>query len=98
MHIVVTMADIGAAIFAELDLERDLPVTGGAKSPDVLSHQPFGRRDRVVAAIERDAFFEVQVNGMVPASAAIDQSPLLYVSRSWDQESDAVGIEAVGLS
>src|SRR5262249_1680294 len=71
------MVDKGSAIFAELDLERDRPPAGRTQSPDVLSDQPFGRRDRIASTVDGDAFLEVEMDRMVPAAAAVDISPVL---------------------
>ena len=57
---VVAMVDIGAAELAEADLQLDL--AAGPQPPDVLAHEPLRGRDRVAAAVDGDAFLEMQVD------------------------------------
>src|SRR5262245_63108635 len=89
------MVDIGSAVFAELDLERDRPAAGRAQPPDILSDQPFGRRDRISCPVDGDAFLEVEVDRMVPASTAVDIGPVLDVARLRVEQRDAVGVHRV---
>src|SRR5262249_18610965 len=42
-----------------------------------------------------DAFLEVEVDGMVPAAAAVDVGPVLDLARLGDQLRDPVGVEGV---
>ena len=95
MDRVVAMVDIGPAELAELHLERDRPVASGAQSPDVLSDQSFGCRDGGASSVDRNAFFEVEMDRMVPAAASVDIGPVLDFARLRDQEGDAVGVEGV---
>src|SRR5262249_43178323 len=94
VHGVVAMVDIGTAVFTELNLELDGP--GGAQSPDVLSNEPFGRGDRAVPPIHGDTLFEVEVDRMIPASAAVDVGPVLDVSGLRVLERDPVGVHGMG--
>src|SRR4029077_12893416 len=71
VHRIVAVVDIGSAVLAELNLERDLPLAGGARSPDVFSDQPFGRGNCVGPAVDGDSFLEVEMDGMIPTSATI---------------------------
>src|SRR5215470_11301900 len=56
VHRVVAVVDIGPAVFAELDLERDL--SGRTQPPHVLADKTLRCRDGVAAAIDRNAFIE----------------------------------------
>src|SRR5262245_3757166 len=89
------MVDVGPAVLAELDLERDLPLAEVAQSPDVLSDEAFVRRDRVGTAIDGDALLEVEMDRMVPTAAAVDVGPVLDLARFRDQERDPVGVHRV---
>src|SRR5262249_58265136 len=82
------------AVFAELNLKLDGP--RGTQSPDVLSNEQFGRGDRAVPPVHCDAFFEVEVDRMIPASAAVDVGPVLDVSGLRVLERDPVGVHGVG--
>src|SRR5258708_12179034 len=62
----------------------------------MLSKKPLGRGDCIVPPVHGDAFFEVEVDGMIPASAAVDVGPVLDVSRLRVQERDPVGVHGVG--
>ena len=66
-----------------------------AQSPDVLSDVELGCGDWRTAPVHGDAFLEVQVDGMVPAAAAVDVGPVLDLARLRDQLRDAVGVEGV---
>src|SRR5215471_12630546 len=96
MHGVVAMVDVGPAIFAELDLECDL--ARGAQPPDILSDQQFGRRNGTVSATHSDAFLEVQMDRVIPASAFIDVGPVLDIPRLRVLKLDPVSIHGVGLA
>src|SRR5215470_12829303 len=54
VHRIVAVVDIGSTVFAELNLELDRPSARGTQSPDVLSDQPFGRRDGIAPAVDGD--------------------------------------------
>src|SRR5262245_51737659 len=92
------MVDVGSAIFPELDLEGHRPVACSAKSPHVLSDQLFARGNRVAPVLPAEhgyAFFEVEVDRMVPTSAAIDIGPVLDLAWFRDQERNPVGVHGM---
>ena len=70
MHRIVAVVDIGPAVFAELDLERDL--SARTQPPHVLADKALRCRNGVVAAIDRNAFLEVQMDRVIPSAAAVD--------------------------
>src|SRR5262245_64202292 len=84
------MVVVGSAIFAELDLERDL--ARSTQPPDVLSDQPLGRRDRVVAPVHGGPLLEVEMDRMIPTSAAVDIGPVFDLAGFRNQWRDAVGV------
>src|SRR5215470_319757 len=75
MHRIVAVVDIRPAVFAELNLERDL--SGRTQPPHVLADEELRCRNVVVAAIDRNAFLEVQMNRVIPTAAAVDIGPVL---------------------
>ena len=77
MNRIVAVVNIGPTIFAKLDLERDRLSASRTQAPDILSDQPFVRRDRVASPVDGDAFPEVEMDRMVPTRAAIDIGPVL---------------------
>src|SRR5262245_40459600 len=91
MHRVVTVGDVGSAIFPELHLERDL--AAGAQAPDILSDQVFGRRERKTSPVQGDALLEMEVDRVVPTTAAVDQGPPLDLAGPRDQLGNAVGVK-----
>src|SRR5215831_11710395 len=96
MHRVVAVVDIGPAVFAELDLELDL--SGRTQPPHVLADEELRCRNGVVAAIDRNAFLEVQVDWVIPTAAAVDIGPVLDGSRLLVLELDAVGVHRMRLA
>src|SRR5215470_17497741 len=96
VHCVVAVVDIGPAIFAELDLERDL--SGRTQPPHVLADEALRCRNGVVAAIDRNAFLEVQVDRVIPSAATVDVGPVFDGSRLLVLELDAVSVHRMRLA
>src|SRR5262245_4371954 len=95
VHGVVAVIDVGAAILAELDLE--LHLAAGTQAPDVLAYELFRCRDGGAPPVHGDAFLEVQVDRVIPATAAIDIGPMLDIARLGDHQRDEVGVHRVRL-
>src|SRR5215813_13489747 len=96
VHRVVAVVDIGPAVFAELDLERDL--SGRTQPPHVLADEALCCRNGVVAAIDRNAFLEVQVDRVIPSAATVNIGPVLDGSRLLVLELDAVSVHRMRLA
>src|SRR5215471_2454344 len=96
VHRVVAVVDIGPAVFAELDLERDL--SGRTQPPYVLTDEELRCRNGVVAAIDRNAFLEVQMDRVIPSAAAVDKGPVLDGSWLLVLELNAVCVHRMRLA
>src|SRR5215470_14288184 len=96
MHRVMAVVDIGPAVFAELDLERYL--SGRTQPPHVLADVQLRGPDGLIAAIERDALFEVQMNRVIPAAASVDIGPVLDLSGLLVFERNPVGVHRMRLA
>ena len=67
MHRVVAVAHVGAAVLAELDLERDASLI---EPPDILADEVLGRvSDIPSVALYGDTLLEMEVDRMIPAAA-----------------------------
>src|SRR5215471_14851791 len=96
VHCVVAVVDVGPAVFAELDLERDL--SGRTQPPHILADEALRCRNGVVAAIDRNAFLEVQMDRVIPSAAAVDKGPVLDGSWLLVLELNAVCVHRMRLA
>src|SRR5580692_2841177 len=90
---VVAVVDVGTTVFTELDLE--LNATARPESPDVLALEVLGVGERSATAIHGNTFFEVKVDRMIPAAAAIDVGPVFDVTRLRVDQRNAIGVHGV---
>src|SRR5262245_44622949 len=95
MHGIVAMLYVSAAEFAELHLE--LHASRLTQAPHVFSRKPFGRRHRRATPVHRHTLFEVQMNGMVPASTTVHKCPVLDLAGPGDEQRYPVGIKRVSV-
>ena len=95
MHGVVAVVDVGATVLAKLHLERDLGLVCRTQPPHVLPDQALRCRNGGAAPVDGDAFLEVQMDGVVPAVATIDERPVFDLAGLGNELGDAVGVERV---